>query len=83
MVPGPAFQYVPYGGYGRVRRTPYILGLNGHRQVSLREYTCMPGVGIVHTCRWPGDLAGAGQEIEPLKSADARREFWVLWRSFG
>jgi hypothetical protein len=22
-------------------------------------------------------------EVEPLSSADARHEFWVLWRSFG
>jgi hypothetical protein len=35
------------------------------------------------SCRWPGDLSGVGQEVGPLKSADARHEFWVIWLSFG
>jgi hypothetical protein len=32
-------------------------------------------------CRWSGDLSGVGQG--PLRSVDARREFWVFWRSLG
>jgi hypothetical protein len=36
-----------------------------------------------HLTRMAGHLPGVGQEVEPLKSADARHEFWVLWSSFG
>ena len=69
-------------------KAAFVRGMLAKDEFDLRAHCCTGRRLSAHAetvlnCRWPGDLPGVGQEVEPLKSADARHGFWVRWRSSG